>query len=54
VPTVPTADFNENFVEDVAVEAGDQSLQLAPETEIRRLLKEKNGDADAVFRVLLP
>jgi hypothetical protein len=54
VPTVPTADFNENFVEDVAVEAGDQSLQLAPEAEIRRLLKEKNGDADAVFRVLLP
>jgi hypothetical protein len=51
---VPTADFNDNFVEDVSVEAGAQSLQLAPEADIRRLLQECNGDADAVFRTLLP
>jgi hypothetical protein len=54
VPAHPTADFNDNFVEDVCVEAGAQSLQLAPEADIRRLLQECNGDADAVFRMLLP
>ncbi len=53
-PAVPTADFNDNFVEDVSVEAGAQSLQLAPEADIRCLLQECNGDADAVFRTPLP
>jgi hypothetical protein len=54
VPAVPTADFSDNFVEDVSVEAGLHSLQLAPEADIRRMLKDLNGDADAVFRKLLP
>ena len=54
VPAAPTFDFSDNFVEDVSVEAGQSSLQLAPETDVRRMLKEENGDADAVFRRLLP
>ncbi len=49
-----TADFNDNFVEDVSVEAGAESLQLAPEADIRRLHQECNGDADAVFCTPFP
>jgi hypothetical protein len=52
-PPVPTADFAEGFVEELAVESGAHSLQLAPEAVLRSMLKEANGDADAVFRMLL-
>lgn len=52
-PAAPTADFTEGFVDDFAVESGAQSLQLAPEAVLRRMLKDANGDADAVFRKLL-
>lgn len=54
VPASPTADFSDNFVEDVSIEAGPQSLQLAAEADVRRMLLEQKGDADAVFRRLLP
>ena len=53
-PARPTADWTDGFVEDVAAE-GDpvNSLQLAPEATVRRMLLEAAGDADAVFRALL-
>jgi hypothetical protein len=54
VTTPPSFDFTEFVCEDLSVEAGPASLQLAPRADIEALLVDKHWDAAQVVDVLLP